>query len=130
LFNGAAIHWWSRTLKVVALSSQDAEYMALSDSSREIVFIRQLLEALGFGVRGSTDLHSDNNGALALAKRPGDHQRSKHIQVRYHFVRQLIEDGVIEGKWIGTIQQLADMMTKALSAVRHWELTRRAAGME
>jgi hypothetical protein len=129
LFNGAVIHWWSRTLRVIALSSQDAEYMALSDSSREVIFIRQLLTAFGFGVRGSTELYSDNNGALALANRPGDHQRSKHIQVRYHFVRQQVEDEVITVLKVSTELQLADVMTKALSADRHWMLVKRAAGM-
>jgi hypothetical protein len=130
LFNAAAIHWWSRTLKVIALSSQDAEYMALSDSSREIIFIRQLLESIGFRVQGPTGLYSDNNGALALANKPCDHQKSKHIQVRFHFVRQQVDEKVIEALRVDTELQLADVMTKALSAVRHWMLCRRAAGME
>jgi hypothetical protein len=55
-----------------------------------------LLDSLGFTVQGPTLLHGDNNGALALANKPCDHQRSKHIQVRYHFVRQLVETKVIE----------------------------------
>jgi lysophospholipid acyltransferase (LPLAT)-like uncharacterized protein len=128
MFNGAVIHWWSRTLKVIALSSQDAEYMALSDSSREVIFVRQLLEALGFRVSGSTDLHCDNNGAMALANKPCDHQKSKHIQVRYHFVRQQVEEGVIFVLKVSTEDQLADVMTKALNAYRHGMLCERAAG--
>jgi hypothetical protein len=130
LFNGAVIHWWSRTLKVIALSSQDAEYMALSDSSRELIYIRQLLESLGFAVKGPTELYSDNNGALALSNRPGDHQRSKHIQVRYHFVRQQVQDKVITALKVSTEDQLADVMTKALCVERHWMLCNRAAGMD
>jgi hypothetical protein len=130
LFNGALIHWWSRTLKVIALSSQDAEYMALSDSSRELIFIRQLLESLGFEVTGPTELYSDNMGALALANKPCDHHKSKHIQVRYHFVRQQVEEKVIVTLKVGTELQLADVMTKALSSDRHWALCIRAAGMD
>jgi hypothetical protein len=130
LFNGALIHWWSRTLKVIALSSQDAEYMALSDSSRELIFIRQLLESLGFKVSGPTDLYSDNNGALALANKPCDHHKSKHLQVRFHFVRQQVEEQVIATQKVSTEDQLADVMTKSLAKIRHWTLCRMAAGME
>jgi hypothetical protein len=127
LFNGTALHWWSRTLKVIALSSQDAEYMALSDSSREVIFVRQLLESLGFNLN-PTELYSDNNGAITLASKPGDHQRSKHIQVRFHFVRQKIEEGVATVLKIHTSEQLADVMTKALCTDQHWILCNRAAG--
>ena len=102
----------------------------MSDSSREVIFIRQLLESLGFKVRGATLLHGDNSGALALANKPCDHQRSKHIQVRYHFVRQQIEEGVIEAVKVSTELNLADVMTKALASDRHWMLCKRAAGME
>jgi hypothetical protein len=103
--------------------------MALSDSSRELIFIRQLLESLGFKVTGPSDVYSDNNGALALANKPCEHQKSKHIQVRFHFVRQTIEDQVIATQKVSTEDQLADVLTKALSAIRHWMLCRRAAGM-
>ena len=122
LFNGALIHWWSRTLKVIALSSQDADYMALSDSSRELIFIRQLLESLGFKVTGPTDLYSDNNGALALANKPCDHQKSKHIEVRFHFARQQVEENAVATQKVSTADQLAGVMTKSLAKLRHWML--------
>ena len=61
LFNGTAISWYSKTLKVIALSSQDAEYMALSDGSREIIFIRQLLNSLGMKLKSPTEMYGDNN---------------------------------------------------------------------
>jgi hypothetical protein len=101
--------------------------MALSDSSREVIFVRQLLESLGFNLN-PTELYSDNNGAITLASKPGDHQRSKHIQVRFHFVRQKIEEGVATVLKIHTSEQLADVMTKALCTDQHWILCNRAAG--
>jgi hypothetical protein len=130
LFNGTAIHWWSRTLKIIALSSQDAEYMALSDTSREVVFIRQLLQSLGFSMGNGTEIYSDNNGAITLACNPCEHQKSKHIQVRYHFVRQRVEEGEIVILKIHTMssEQLADVMTKALGSDQHWILCKRSAG--
>ena len=74
---GAAISWWSKLLKTIALSSQDAEYMALSDASREMLFIRALLSSLGFTIDTSS-LFGDNAGSLALAENPCNHQKSKH----------------------------------------------------
>ena len=116
LFNGTAVMWWSKTLKTVACSSQDAEYMALSDTSREIVFVQNLLASVGYHVDGVT-LHGDNKGSLFLAEHPGDHQKSKHIEVRYFFVRQKVEEGRLQ--FVKTTQQWADVLTKALAKVLH-----------
>jgi hypothetical protein len=86
MFNGTAITWWSRVIHLVACSSQDAEFMALSDACHEVVFIQNLLNSIGFHV-GKTDLFGDNKGSFCLAKDPADHQKSKHIAVRYFFIR-------------------------------------------
>lgn len=122
-FNGSAVSWSSKTLRTIALSSQDAEYMALSDGSREVVYVRNVLTTLGFNL-SSTDLFGDNNGSLAVAKNPAAHQKTKHIQVRYHYIRQLTEDKTIDLKRVDTQDQLADVMTKSLSAQQHQTLTR------
>ena len=115
LFNGTAISWWSRTIKTVACSTQDAEYMALSDTARETMFCRNLLCLLGFEL-STTPVYGDNNGSLALAANPGgEHQRSKHIDARYHYIRQQIEEKFIAVLKIGTEFQLADFTTKAMA---------------
>ena len=75
LFNGTAIMWWSKVLRTVACSSQDAEFMTLSDSSREVIFIRNLLKGIGYKLEGPTPLFGDNNGSLALANNPCNHQK-------------------------------------------------------
>jgi hypothetical protein len=129
LFNGTAVSWWSKTLRVVALSSQDAEYMALSDGCREVVFIRQLLQLLGFRLN-TTELLGDNNGSLAISNNPGEHQKTKHIQVRYHFIRQKIQDKEVKTIKVPTELQLADLMTKALPQAPHKRLVLMAAGCE
>ena len=115
LFNGTAISWWSRTIKTVACSTQDAEYMALSDTARETMFCRNLLGLLGFRL-DTTPVFGDNNGSLALAANPGgEHQRSKHIDVRYHYIRQRVELKELATLKVGTKHQLADFLTKALT---------------
>ena len=115
LFNGTAISWWSRTIRTVACSTQDAEYMALSDTARETMFCRNLLGLLGFTL-DTTPVFGDNNGSLALAANPGgEHQRSKHIDVRYHYIRQRVELKELVTLKVGTKHQLADFLTKALS---------------
>ena len=127
LFNGTTISWYSKTLKVIALSSQDAEYMALSDGSREIIFIRQLLETLGFKL-SPTELYGDNSGSLAVSNNPAAHQKTKHIRIRFHFIRQTIKDNEIKTVKIPTGIQLADVLTKPLHQDQHWLLINMASG--
>ena len=129
LFNGTGISWWSRTIKTVACSTQDAEYMALSDTARETMFCRHLLVLLGFQL-STTPVYGDNNGSLALAANPGgEHQRSKHIDVRYHYVRQVQEEKEVATLKVGTAWQLADFLTKALGFIQHQFLVLIAMGM-
>ena len=129
LFNGTIIAWHSKTLKIVALSSQDAEYMALSDGSREIIFVRQLLSTLGFNlIDAPTELYGDNNGSLAISNNPAAHQKTKHIRIRYHFIRQGIEMKEIKTVKAPTDLQLADVLTKPLDQNQHWLLINLASG--
>ena len=127
LFNGTAVSWYSKTLRTVALSSQDAEYMALSDGSREVVFLRNMLIEMQFDV-DTTTVWGDNNGSLTVARNPANHQKTKHIAVRYHYIRQLIEDGEITVDKIDTTEQLADVMTKSLPQAQHKYLSEQIAG--
>ena len=124
LFNGCALMWWCRTIRVVALSSQDAEFMTLSDTSREVIFLQNLLYSIGYMTKDEPmTILGDNRGSIAVANTPGDHQKSKHLEVRYFFIRQKIEDGRIQVKWISTKNQLADVLTKALPEAQHETLT-------
>ena len=120
--------WYSKTLKVITLSSQDAEYMALSDGSREIIFIKQLLSSLGMTLKSPTEIYGDNNGSLAVPNSPAAHQKTKHIRIRYHFIRQEIKNGEIKTVKVPTTIQLADVLTKALHQEQHWILINIASG--
>lgn len=96
--------------------------MALSDACREVVFIQSLLNSIGFHV-DKTTLFGDNKGSLCLAKDPADHQKSKHIAVRYFFIRQRVEMQQVQVFYVKTTEQLADLLTKALATAQHTSLT-------
>jgi hypothetical protein len=105
MLNNGAIAWKSRRQPTVALSTMEAEYMALSDATKELKWVRTLLAELGYSNKKSADdtltvLFSDSQSAIALAKNPVSHARAKHIDIRHHFVREAIQDKVI---WAGLL---------------------------
>jgi len=114
----AAISWSSKLQATPALSSTEAEYMAVTRVSQEAIWLRQLLEQLGYPQK-SIPLYGDNQGAIALAKNPGDHPRSKHIQLCYHFIRYAIENEFVQLEYIPTKDMAADGLTKNLTGVKH-----------
>ena len=84
---GAPVSWSSKKQPSTALSSMEAEYMALTHSSREAIWLRRLLDEVGLPQDRPTTIHVDNQGAIAFAQNPVHHGRSKHIDLRHHFVR-------------------------------------------
>uniref|UniRef100_I1QCY1 Reverse transcriptase Ty1/copia-type domain-containing protein n=1 Tax=Oryza glaberrima TaxID=4538 RepID=I1QCY1_ORYGL len=110
---------------VVALSSCEAEYMAASAASTQALWLARLLgDLLGRDI-GAVELRVDSKSALALAKNPVFHERSKHIRVRYHFIRSYLEEGSIKASYINTKDQLADLLTKPLGRIKFLELCSR-----
>lgn len=100
------------------MSSTEAEYMAASCASRESVFLRQLLGELGYK-QASVTLHCDNQSSIALSSNPAYHQRTKHIDVQHHFIREKVESGEIILKYEPTENMIADVLTKALPRAKH-----------
>ena len=123
--NGAAISWSSKKQTSVATSSTEAEYMALSGAVKEIIWIQRMFKELGRTLEDEKIIYEDNQGAIALAKNPEQHARTKHIDIQYHFIRECIENGYIELKYIPTEDMVADAMTKPLPKDRHRDLTAR-----
>ena len=107
--------WRSVKQKLVTLSSCEAEYVALSQAVQEALWLRRLLEQLGFTQKIPTVIWEDNQSTIHLAKDAKHHGRSKHIDVRYHFVRQYQEDNLVKVRYIPTGENIADMFTKPLS---------------
>ena len=113
--NGALISWKSRGQKSVTLSSCEAEYLAAGELCTEILFVKMIIESLGMDVRLPIKVQMDNIGAIFLAKNTTTGQRTKHIDVRYHFIRELVQDGTIEIVFVKTQDNGADIYTKNTS---------------
>jgi hypothetical protein len=112
---GGAIAWQTKAQKSVALSSCEAELYALCEATKEIMWVSSFLNELGIQFEVPV-LHCDNKGAIALAHNPVGHQRSKHISIRYYFVREAIANGVLKVEYIATTANLADIFTKSTVA--------------
>jgi hypothetical protein len=116
---GGAISWQSQKQKSVALSTVEAEYMAECQAVKEAMWLRSLLGELGLGTTVPMTILTDSQGAMALAKNPEHHQRSKHIDIRYHFIREQVAQGAIDLVYIPTTDMAADQLTKPLSREQH-----------
>ena len=92
--------------------------MAQSDAAQEVIWIRFLLSELGEQLDGPTVIHGDNQGAILLAKNSIDHKRTRHINVSYYFVRELITNGTLIFSYIPTKDMVADGLIKALTPAK------------
>ena len=112
--NNCLISWSSKKQPTVALSSCEAEYMALTQSTKEAVWLQQLMADVGQQQSGPTTICGDNKGSLALAHDPAFHARVKHIDIQHHFIREKVEDNIVEVKFVPSNEMVADGLTKAL----------------
>jgi hypothetical protein len=112
--NDSAICWCSKKQPIVTLSSTEAEFVSAASCSCQCIWLRNVLKHLHVKQAGCTSINYDNSSSIKLSKNPILHGRCKHIDVRYHFLRDLCKDGVVELKYCKTQEQLADIMTKAL----------------
>nr|GFA29290.1 retrovirus-related Pol polyprotein from transposon TNT 1-94 [Tanacetum cinerariifolium] len=105
------------------MSSAEAEYMALSASCAQVMWMRTQLQDYGFNYN-NIPLYCDSQSAIAISCNPVQHSRTKHIHTRYHFIKEHFENGIIELYFVRTEYQLADMFTKALPEDRFKYLVR------
>jgi hypothetical protein len=113
---GGPVSWQSKTQPTVALSSMEAEYMAACSATQEALWLAMLLEQMSIQISKPIVLNEDNQSCVEFSRNPGNHQRSKHIDTKYHFVRERVAAGDIVLRWIPTTEQIADIFTKALDA--------------
>jgi hypothetical protein len=119
------VTWQSQKQKVVALSSCEAEYIAATTGACQGVWLGRLLGDLLDKKNDTATMFVDNKSAIQLCKNPVFHDRSKHIETRFHFIRECVEDGKIDVEYIGTEDQLADILTKALGRIQFQSLRER-----
>lgn len=116
--NGGAVSWEARKQNCVALSSTEAEYIAISEASKEAVFIKGFLSEI-LKRNESVLLYNDSQSAQKLIKNPVYHNRTKHIDTRYHFIREVMSEGTIIVKYLSTNDMVADIFTKSLVKQKH-----------
>ncbi|GJT26390.1 hypothetical protein Tco_0906665 [Tanacetum coccineum] len=118
------VSWMSKKQNCTAMSSAEAEYVALSASCAQVMWMRTQLQDYGFNYN-KIPLYCDSQSAIAISCNPVQHSRTKHIHTRYHFIKEQVENGIIKLYFVRTEYQLADMFTKALPEDRFKYLVRR-----
>ena len=117
--NGGIVSWCSRKQDVVSLSSMEAEYIALSESCKELKWVKMLTNSFSeFVVPDKIILYTDSQSSMKLISNQKFSNKSKHIDTKYHYVKQLVDLGEIELKYCSTDVNIADMMTKPLGNIK------------
>jgi len=120
---GGAVSSRAKKQKLVSLSTVEAEYIGYSESAREGIWIKRVYDE----IRGEVmtpkplTLFCDNQGAIEITRNPRFHERTKHIDIKYHFIRSLVEDRTLNLNYLPTLKQIADITTKGLSRDLHWK---------
>ena len=122
LIDGGAISWSSKKQEIVSLSTTESEYVAATHGMKEALWLRNLLAEVFEPLTDATTLFSDNQSAIALTRDHQFHARTKHIDVRYHFIRWVVENGALRLVYCPTADMVADVLTKALPSpkVKHF----------
>jgi hypothetical protein len=116
---GGPTAWSAQYQPTVALSTTEAEYMAVSRAAKQILWMFSEMEEVGYPQEKPGILYNDNSGAVALTKNTKHNSRVKHIDIRHHFIRECVENGNISVLHVSSTNNLADLFTKALGRVAH-----------
>ena len=111
---GNTVSWFSKKQTLTAQSSMEAEYIAMSELTKRVLWTQDWIQCL-YGVRPKASIKCDNTGALISSKTDKNHQRTRYIDIRYHLIRDHVKNGNITVEYIPTKDQPADILTKAVS---------------
>ena len=111
------VSWHSKKQNSISLSTAEAEYIAAGSCCTQLLWLKQMLIDYGFDL-GVLTIFCDNTSAINISKNPVQHSRTKHIDIRHHFIRELVENKSLQLEYVDTEKQLADIFTKALDASR------------
>ena len=121
------VSWFSRKQNSVSLSTAEAEYISAGSGCTQLLWMKKMLDEYGVNP-GVMTLYCDNMSAISMSKNPVQHSRTKHIDIRHHFIRELVEDKIVKLEHVSTEKQMADIFTKGLDAVQ-FENLRTALGL-
>ena len=110
--SGGAISWFSRKQPVVAMSTTEAEYVALIVAIQEAVWLRRLLSDIKATPKTPTIIREDNQGTITIPRNPISHARTKHIDIKFHYVHEVVHDGIIELVYCPTERMTTDILIK------------------
>ena len=125
ILSEGTIAWATQKQRTVALSSTEAEYMALTETSKHAQWTVSLLQQLSFNLDLPIDIFTDSEGTQAIAANNVYHKRTKHIDIKYHYIREKIMDGTVCVNEVGSKNNLADVFTKPITRDQHQILTSR-----
>ena len=123
MLNSAAVLWFTGHQNVVAQSTAEAEYYTLGSAGQDITFLRELLSSINVPQTDPTLVYEDNQAAICIANNPLTSKKARHIMVKYHYIRQLIEEKSLTVECMPTDDMIADIFTKALDPVKHLKFT-------
>ncbi|KAF7785123.1 hypothetical protein Agabi119p4_1288 [Agaricus bisporus var. burnettii] len=115
LVSGAAVGWSSKRQPFVTLSSTEAEFVAAVEAGKEIKWTRNILTEFGFPLTLPSTLFVDNKSGISVAKNPEHHGRMKHLDLRFYWLWEAVEEGLIDPLYVSTHEQVADILTKAVA---------------
>ena len=128
LFAGGAVSWQSKLQKCIALSTTEAEYVAATELCKEMLWMKKFLQELGLKQEEYV-VHCDSQSVIHLSKNSSFHSKAKHIDLRYHWIRNVLEEKQMKLQKVHTNDNGTDMLTKPLSKEKQ-ELCRRMVCME
>ena len=115
MMSGAAVSWKSQKQMCVALSTAEAEYVALAAAAQEATWLRKLMENLHNSQVEPITIYEDNQSAICIARNPHCHNKTKHVDIKYHYIRDKVQDATIELQYCPTNNMIADILTKGLT---------------
>ena len=130
LLCGGAISWKSQKQKCVALSTAEAEYIAMSTATQEAIWLRQLIAEISNSSKSPTLMFEDNQSAIAMARNPQFHGRAKHIEIKHHYVREQLSKGTVTLQYCPSHDMVADILTKGLGNDSFSKLRRKSGVMD
>lgn len=118
-YGDSLISWKSKKQTTMSRSSVEAEYRSMGSEVAEVVWLTTLMKELGDGIEMHVEVYSDSKTALQIVANSVFHEKTKHIEIDCHFIRQKIQEGLVKTKHVGTKDQTVDILTKELPRAHH-----------